>query len=223
MDVVGVGGQPRFEGRHGERVELARGEIGDPGEEIVADLLGGVPCDPRRHAVCRDVPQNREDGADEHEQPGEVDVLPVSGRDDVVDDRGEEHREKEIHDRPAEFKGEAEHHLAEKRADIAENMFQAARLLSSVKMRFPHYNIKIAVNQPRRIFKTWIIFSSGGPFFTNPTKKKRCYPQITPQRRYFDQTRFAKIFCIRVSGKRRSMNRQNAFEAAIPLVRPYQR
>ena len=101
-------------------------------KEVVADLLGGVPGDPCRETVGRHVAEDGEDGADEHESAGREDHFPAAGGDDVVDDGGEEHGEEEIHDRPAEFDGEAQHHLRKEWPDVGEDMLQCGVLLSGI-------------------------------------------------------------------------------------------
>ena len=126
VDVVRVRGQPALEGGDGELVELTGGEVGDPAEEVVADLFRGVTGDAGGHAVRADVAEDGNDRADDHEPAAEEDGPFVPGGDDVVEDDGEEHRQEQVHDGADELDGESDHHLSDKRADVGQDVLHSS-------------------------------------------------------------------------------------------------
>ena len=124
VDVVGVRGQAGLQGRDREGVQLAGGEVGDLSEQVVADLLRGVPGDPGGDAVGGDVAENGQHGADEHQKARQKDHPPAARGDDVVDDGGQKQGEKQVHDRSAELDDESQDHLRQKRPDVGYDVLQ---------------------------------------------------------------------------------------------------
>ena len=62
-------------------------------EKVVSYLFRGVACDTGGHAVRADVAEDGNHGADDHETAAEEDRTFVPGRNNVVKDDREQHRQ----------------------------------------------------------------------------------------------------------------------------------
>ena len=121
VDVVGVGGQPRNQARHGQLVHLLGRQPLDLCEQVVADRPRGVARHRGGAPVGDDVAQKRDDRADDHHRaPGE-DGRPALRRRDVVDHVRENPRQREVHDRAGKLDREARQHRAPVGLQIADD------------------------------------------------------------------------------------------------------
>ena len=84
MEVVGVGGQSRFQAGNRKGIQLTGAQRQHACKQSVADLFGGLSGNFCRLAVCDDVPRKRQGGADQHGNAPQDDTGYAFLGDDVV-------------------------------------------------------------------------------------------------------------------------------------------
>ena len=123
MNVVCIGSQSALKGRHRKRIQLSGGKGGNPTEQIVSQLLCGIPCHPRRHPIGKNIAEQRHKTAHNHDPAIAENHGFVSRWNNIVNDEGEEHRDKQIHDGSNKFDGKPHRHLSQKWSYIGKNVF----------------------------------------------------------------------------------------------------
>ena len=126
VDVVGVAGQAGDQAGYGQFVHLPGGQVLDFFKQIVADAPGRVPGHGGGPAVGDNVARQRDDRAQGHARAPEENSPLVAGRDDLVNDVGQDPRNGQIHHRARQLDAKARQHPSQQRLQISEDPFHAS-------------------------------------------------------------------------------------------------
>ena len=130
MDVIGVVGQPGDQGGGGVAVRPGAGQVLDLMVQVPPQIPGhlhGYPC---RHAVGQDVAGRRAEGQHQHQSAGPPDGRQIPGRDQNVDDVGQQQGEDQLQNGGGKLDEHAAGGPPGIGAEVSQNCFHAIAFFS---------------------------------------------------------------------------------------------
>ena len=97
VDVVAVGGKSCFQRWNREVVDLRAGKVRNLFEKVMAQCAGSVSCNRCGNAVCKDIADQRCNGAEHHQQTPEQNQPGIFLRNDIVQNIGQNPWNHQLH------------------------------------------------------------------------------------------------------------------------------